>query len=315
MSDLEKWMSVIEQGMTGDLVEQEEAVEESKDCDCQSHTCKICFPDKDEECTESVLGENEIFDAVYTLSEDWDDDYLRDDPLDDPDAWNTFDEPGEDEEVVYDDDWSSMRGGEDGLGPDGHGYDRNTLDLEPFGEDADCDGDNTDGEESPLSCSPLEEDPEMDFDAESEDEEDMYADDPEGMVDLDMDDDLPDPEMDAAVADVDVEPTGPARDAGEDLSSMINDIIVMQDLGMSMSNKNYDETDLMSMDPRRLKAIHRSVLGEETMVEDKADKDYDGDGEIESGEEEYKGSRDKAIKKSMNESADPDVLRYLKALK
>ena len=31
----------------------------------------------------------------------------------------------------------------------------------------------------------------------------------------------------------------------------------------------------------------------------KADKDYDGDGEIESGTEEYMGSRDKAIKKAM----------------
>jgi hypothetical protein len=31
-------------------------------------------------------------------------------------------------------------------------------------------------------------------------------------------------------------------------------------------------------------------------AEDKADKDYDGDGEVESGSEEYLGSRDKAIK-------------------
>ena len=36
----------------------------------------------------------------------------------------------------------------------------------------------------------------------------------------------------------------------------------------------------------------------------KAKKDYDGDGEIESSEEEYKGSRDKAIKKSMAEDLD-----------
>jgi hypothetical protein len=40
-----------------------------------------------------------------------------------------------------------------------------------------------------------------------------------------------------------------------------------------------------------------------------AKKDYDGDGEIETGEEEFKGSRDKAIKKAMakeniNESVD-----------
>ena len=31
----------------------------------------------------------------------------------------------------------------------------------------------------------------------------------------------------------------------------------------------------------------------------KADKDYDGDGKIESGTDEYMGSRDKAIKKAM----------------
>jgi len=35
----------------------------------------------------------------------------------------------------------------------------------------------------------------------------------------------------------------------------------------------------------------------------KADKDYDGDGKIESGTAEYKGSKDKAIKKAMNKEA------------
>lgn len=33
---------------------------------------------------------------------------------------------------------------------------------------------------------------------------------------------------------------------------------------------------------------------------DKADKDYDGDGEVESGKDEYMGARDKAIKKAMD---------------
>jgi len=33
---------------------------------------------------------------------------------------------------------------------------------------------------------------------------------------------------------------------------------------------------------------------------DKADKDYDGDGEVESGKDEYMGSRDKAIKQAMD---------------
>lgn len=37
-----------------------------------------------------------------------------------------------------------------------------------------------------------------------------------------------------------------------------------------------------------------------------ADKDYDGDGKIESGSEEYLGSRDKAIKSAMKEEEDAD---------
>lgn len=41
------------------------------------------------------------------------------------------------------------------------------------------------------------------------------------------------------------------------------------------------------------------LLEKELKKSKKADKDYDGDGEIESGTEEYFGSRDKAIKKAM----------------
>ena len=44
------------------------------------------------------------------------------------------------------------------------------------------------------------------------------------------------------------------------------------------------------------------------VTEKKADEDYDGDGKIESSEEEYKGSRDKAIKKSMQKEVEmPDI--------
>jgi hypothetical protein len=42
----------------------------------------------------------------------------------------------------------------------------------------------------------------------------------------------------------------------------------------------------------------------EAKAKKKANKDYDGDGKIESSEEEYKGSRDKAIKKATNEDID-----------
>ena len=45
------------------------------------------------------------------------------------------------------------------------------------------------------------------------------------------------------------------------------------------------------------------LLWEAYMAEKKADKDYDGDGEVESSEDEYKGSKDKAIKKSMKEES------------
>ena len=41
---------------------------------------------------------------------------------------------------------------------------------------------------------------------------------------------------------------------------------------------------------------------ESAMMEKKADKDYDGDGKIESPEDEYKGSKDKAIKKAMGKN-------------
>jgi len=42
-----------------------------------------------------------------------------------------------------------------------------------------------------------------------------------------------------------------------------------------------------------------------SIYEKKADKDYDGDGEIESGTDEYMGSRDKAIKKAMGKKECP----------
>lgn len=45
------------------------------------------------------------------------------------------------------------------------------------------------------------------------------------------------------------------------------------------------------------------LLWEAYMAEKKAEKDHDGDGEVESAEDEYKGSKDKAIKKAMNKEA------------
>ena len=46
-----------------------------------------------------------------------------------------------------------------------------------------------------------------------------------------------------------------------------------------------------------------NCVKEEELVEKKAKKDYDGDGKIESGKDEYFGSKDKAIKKAMKKEA------------
>jgi hypothetical protein len=49
-------------------------------------------------------------------------------------------------------------------------------------------------------------------------------------------------------------------------------------------------------------------------ADDKADKDYDGDGKVESGEEEHKGAVDKAIKKAKANEDIENVLRGLQAI-
>lgn len=59
-----------------------------------------------------------------------------------------------------------------------------------------------------------------------------------------------------------------------------------------MDNKEYQE--ILENLLQRI-----DLLEKELKKSKKADKDYDGDGEIESGTEEYFGSRDKAIKKAM----------------
>ena len=50
---------------------------------------------------------------------------------------------------------------------------------------------------------------------------------------------------------------------------------------------------------RCVKAHFSDWRADMDLQEKKAKKDYDGDGKIETGEEEYKGSRDKAIKKAI----------------
>ena len=57
-----------------------------------------------------------------------------------------------------------------------------------------------------------------------------------------------------------------------------------------------------------------ATLGAPTMEEEKkAAKDYDGDGKIESGKDEYFGSKDKAIKKAMGKKVKEDTDNYVEA--
>lgn len=69
------------------------------------------------------------------------------------------------------------------------------------------------------------------------------------------------------------------------------------------ADKDYDgDGEVESPDDEwrgsRDKAIKKSMKEDEVVQEKKANKDYDGDGEIESTKDEWKGSRDKAIKKA-----------------
>jgi len=71
----------------------------------------------------------------------------------------------------------------------------------------------------------------------------------------------------------------------------------MKKMGTSMKNPHFEEVSQI-----------RKGWGDAyaSIYEKKADKDYDGDGEIESGTDEYMGSRDKAIKKAMGKKKDKD---------
>ena len=67
--------------------------------------------------------------------------------------------------------------------------------------------------------------------------------------------------------------------------------------------KNVPVTSLKIID----EAMHEHVIYD--MDEQKmADKDYDGDGKVESGTDEYMGSRDKAIKKAMGKKKSPESI-------
>lgn len=68
-----------------------------------------------------------------------------------------------------------------------------------------------------------------------------------------------------------------------------------------MSNKNYQE--IIEELQMRVDLLEKAIKKNSK----KADKDYDGDGEIESGTEEYLGSRSNAIKKAIAKRKDKKI--------
>jgi hypothetical protein len=71
----------------------------------------------------------------------------------------------------------------------------------------------------------------------------------------------------------------------------------------NQQDKEMENTKLKEM----IKSALMGPVNEVGVEEKKAKKDFDGDGKIESSEEEYKGSRDKAIKKAKAMSEDIDL--------
>ena len=65
--------------------------------------------------------------------------------------------------------------------------------------------------------------------------------------------------------------------------------------------KNVFNGENKIMDTKVIEEVVKNVLKRLRLEAEKSDKDYDGDGEVESSKEEWKGSRDKAIKQSMKE--------------
>ena len=101
---------------------------------------------------------------------------------------------------------------------------------------------------------------------------------------------------------------------GFDLVESKASTIALEEFRKYRHGKKLQETwsDRLHQD-KRIKKQHSAVVAAESLNvrnllvqlfnEKKADKDYDGDGKVESGKEEYFGSKDKAIKKAMGNPA------------
>jgi hypothetical protein len=79
------------------------------------------------------------------------------------------------------------------------------------------------------------------------------------------------------------------EDARNKLRTRLSQMELSEAFDSVLESPQYQKTRLM------LDCINQEIMERE----DKADKDYDGDGEVESGKDEYMGSKDKAIKKAM----------------
>lgn len=83
------------------------------------------------------------------------------------------------------------------------------------------------------------------------------------------------------------------------------------------AKKDYDGDGKVESSEEEHKGVKDKAIkkakGEENVTEaKKAEKDYDGDGEVESPEDEHKGVRDKAIKKAKNEKAVKEAVHFYK---
>ena len=77
---------------------------------------------------------------------------------------------------------------------------------------------------------------------------------------------------------------------------------------LKVTKKIMENENRMAMYSRALGIMgaHYSGLVEKKSEDKKADKDYDGDGKVESSKDEYFGSKDKAIKKAMGKKTDEE---------
>lgn len=91
------------------------------------------------------------------------------------------------------------------------------------------------------------------------------------------------------------------EDARNKLRTRLSQMELSEAFDSVLESPQYQKTRLM------LDCINQEIMERD----DKADKDYDGDGEVESGKDEYMGSKDKAIKKAMGKKEEKTDEGYI----